>query len=382
MRRRKTLRVLRKLTLGLLASVVAIVGVYVAYVFMTYHRLPDTYEQHSSRTENTVRPGEDYQIVTWNLGFGAHSRDFSFFMDGGEEARARSRQHVYDNVVHCLGVVVDEAPDFALFQEVDRKADRSWRVDLAEVLREAMKDYQSYYAQNSNSAYLLYPLKQPYGAVKSGILTFANRDIFRSERYSLPVETDWHKLLDLDRCYSLCRVPVSNGYQLCVYNLHLSPFTEDETIAAEQLKSMLQNMKDEYDRGNYVVAGGTFNRDLLGHSDEIFGVSGDYAWARPIDLDLFPEGLRLVDSLDPEHPVPSRRSCETGYVPGQTFAATVDGFIASDNVEALSCRVIDDGFLCSDHNPVALEFALKEAAFPAPTPSPAPEIETTEEPTP
>ena len=30
-------------------------------------------------------------------------------------------------------------------------------------------------------------------------------------------------------------------------------------------------MKEEYDAGNYIVAGGDFNKDLLGNSAEIFG---------------------------------------------------------------------------------------------------------------
>ena len=39
---------------------------------------------------------------------------------------------------------------------------------------------------------------------------------------------------------------------------------------------------------------------------------------------------------------------------------TVDGFIVSDNVRVDACRVIDDGFKCSDHNPVVMTFALEE----------------------
>lgn len=363
----RTLRRIRRIALRLLLLCLAVALGYVAYLFMTYHRLPDTSEQHSNRTGNPAPADGTYTALTWNLGFGAYGRDFSFFMDGGREGRARSIQHVYDNIVHCVALAAEQRPDFVLFQEVDRRADRSWHVDEADVIRETLGDYQDYYAQNYNSPYIIYPFNGPHGAARSGIITFSNRDIYRAERVSLPVETDWHKLLDLDRCYSVCHIPTDDGRELCVFNLHLSAYTSDGSIATRQLEILLQHMLEEYRRGNYVLAGGDFNKDLLGDSGTIFGVSGEaYTWAQPIDPDLFPEGLELVDSLDADHPVPTCRNCDTGYIPGQTFVVTADGFVASDNIEVTDCRVIDDDFLCSDHNPVVIQFKLRGDLSPAP----------------
>lgn len=371
--RRRPFRKVRKLAIRLLVLLVLLVAGYIAYLFMTYHRLPDTSEQHSSRTQNTVGAGETYTVMTWNLGFGAYNRDFSFFMDGGAESRARSQQHVYDNLIHCISLVNREGADFALFQEVDRRADRSWRVDEAEVIRDVLGDYQSYYAQNYNSPYLLFPITRPHGAAKSGILTFANKDIFSSERRSLPVDTTWRKLLDLDRCYSVCRIPAQDGHALCLFNLHLSAYTADGSITTQQLEMLLNHMKSEYELGNYVIAGGDFNKDLPGNAEAVFGVSGEgLNWAQPLDTSLIPEGLQLLDSQDPDHPIPTCRNCDTGYIPGQTFVVVVDGFIVSDNIEAIECRVIDDDFQCSDHNPVVLRFRLRGDEN---------ESQTTEEPT-
>lgn len=370
--RNRRFRKLKRFLLAIPLICVGIVLAYVAYLFMTYHRLPDTSEQHSSRTGNPAIVGETYTALTWNLGFGAYNRDFSFFMDGGAESRARSIQHVYDNLVHCVDLASAQAPDFALFQEVDRRADRSWKVDEAEVIRDTLGDYQSYYAQNYNSPYIVIPVKSPHGSAKSGMLTFSDKDIFSARRVSLPVETDWHKLLDMDRCYSVCHIPTDDGRELCLYNLHLSAYTSDGAVVTRQLQMLLEDMRAEFEAGNYAIAAGDFNKDLLVDSGAVFGVSGEqYTWARPIDLSLFPEGLALVDSLDQENPVPTCRNCDTSYIPGQTFVATVDGFIVSDNVEVVDCRVIDDDFLCSDHNPVVLKFTLlaEETAETDPTQS-------------
>ena len=357
---------LRRILLRVLATIllapVAVVGGYVAWVFMNYHRLPNSAEQHSQNVNKKVTLNETYTAITWNLGFGAYSADFSFFMDGGEESRARSEDAVRENIGHAAKLIQSEKPDHIMLQEVDTRATRSWHVDEVDLLRKLFPGYQSYFARNYNSPYLLYPLKQPHGASQSGIVTFSNKDIYRGERKSLPVETGWMKVLDLDRCYSISRIPTTDGRQLCLYNLHLSAYTSDGTIATKQFEQLMKDMLAEYRRGNYCVAGGDFNKDLLGHSDRIFGVPPPEGinWNQPVDRSLIPEGLTLVESLDRKHPVPSCRNCDIGYQPGVTFVLTVDGFIVSDNVQALECHVIDDGFAVSDHNPVKLTFRLIE----------------------
>ena len=118
-------------------------------------------------------------------------------------------------------------------------------------------------------------------------------------------------------------------------------------------------MLEEYEAGNYVIAGGDFNKDLLGDSSAIFDVSNEgYTWAQPLPEGIIPEGLTLDSSLDPEAPVPSCRNADMPYTPGETFVLTTDGFIVSDNVTVTACSVIDEAFACSDHNPVRMSFIL------------------------
>ena len=355
-------RVLKALAI-LLAALIVVAGGYVAYVFIDYHRLPDNVEIARNDTDETLASDRPYSIMTWNVGFGAYSSDYGFFMDGGTESRARSKQAVYDNLGHCLSVMQAEAPDFLLIQELDTDSTRSYHVDEAALTLETLgvDGARAAFAQNYDSPYLFYPVTRPHGASRSGILTVSPVAIERASRRSLPVETGFMKLLDLDRCYSVSCLNTDDGKQLCLYNLHLSAYTSDGSIATEQLQMLTEDMRAEYERGNYCVAGGDFNKDLLGNSGEIFGVSGEaYTWAQPLEEGIIPEGLSLVSSLDPADPVPSCRNADGTYVPGQSFVLTVDGFIVSDNVEVQACRVIDDGFACSDHNPVKMTFTLKK----------------------
>lgn len=167
------------------------------------------------------------------------------------------------------------------------------------------------------------------------------------------------KLVDCDRCYSVQRIPLAEGgRELVLYNLHLSAYTSDGTIAEEQLEILFADMLSEYGKGNYAIAGGDFNKDILGNSEEVFGVSGPaYTWAQPIPAELVPEGLSIIVPFDGEDPVPSCRNADRPYGP-DNYVVTVDGFITSANVEALEARVWDTGFRWSDHNPVYLDFIL------------------------
>ena len=76
----------------LVVALLLCVSSYLVYVIVTYERIADnqalTVDGEASL--DTVAIGSEYTVVTQNLGFGAYSRDFTFFMDGGKESRARS----------------------------------------------------------------------------------------------------------------------------------------------------------------------------------------------------------------------------------------------------------------------------------------------------
>ena len=67
---------------------IAVLAAYVIYVFADYHRFEDRLvltpegEASASLETDTV-----YRAVSYNVGFGAYSADYSFFMDGGTESR-------------------------------------------------------------------------------------------------------------------------------------------------------------------------------------------------------------------------------------------------------------------------------------------------------
>ena len=349
-----------KVLVGILLAVVLLVGAYVAYVFLDYHRIGD--QELAAQGEGgatALDTAASYSILSYNIGFGAYEDDYGFFMDGGTESWAWSEERLTKNLNHIADFLKGQA-DFCLVQEVDIDSTRSYHVDEREPLCDAREGDSYVFAQNYDSPFLMYPLTQPHGASRSGLLTFSPVTITSANRVELPVETGVMKLLDLDRCYSVSRIPTNGSKELILYNLHLSAYTSDGTIATQQLKLLLADMQAEYEAGNWCVAGGDFNKDLLCDSGYYFGEADQaYSWAQPIPEGTFDNyDISLVAPLDESAPVPSCRNADSAYHEGQ-YVLTVDGFLVSKNVTVENAAVVDTGFQWSDHNPVIMTFTLR-----------------------
>ncbi len=334
---------------------------YLAYIFIAFHRIGSKeIPVVGGGTAEEMRTGEEYKIVSYNIGFGAYESDYGFFMDGGRQSWAWSEERLDANLKHIASFLKKQEADLTLVQEVDIDADRSYHFDEREYLIPSLQGEGCWdFAQNYDSPYLFYPFYQPHGASKAGLMTFSDFPITEAQRVELPIESGFTKFLDLDRCYSKSRIPV-DGRELVLYNLHLSAYTSDGTIANEQLKLLLDDMEAEYAAGNWCIAGGDFNKDLLGDSSVYFGKADkDYTWAQPIPAEIL-SGYHasLVAPLDEANPVPSCRNADGPYHEGQ-FVLTIDGFLVSDNVSVAAAEVIDTGFAYSDHNPVAMRFTLE-----------------------
>ena len=346
-----------------LAVVVAIS--YAAYVFISYSRIEDNVPVAPEGTaKNTeVKLGTEYTAVTYNIGFGAYTPEFSFFMDGGKSSWAESAESVKACVDGAASVLKEHEADFALLQEVDYDSTRSYHIDESEQIKAQFPDYSSTFAINFHSAFLMYPIMQPHGASYSGLLTMSDSQITSALRRSLPIATDIKKFIDLDRCYCVNRIPVENGMDLVIFNTHMSAYGTDGGLLDQQLNMIFDDMKAEYDKGNYVVCGGDWNHDLTGTSKEALNEKlpedvDELSWASDLPADLIPEGFSRVTDYKSGETIPSCRNADIPYSK-DCFVITVDGFIVSDNVEPTFVDVIDTGFEYSDHNPVELRFTLK-----------------------
>lgn len=284
--------------LALLGALLAVALVYVAYVMVTYERLPDnlalTVDAPLAADEAApvVSADEEFTVVTANLGFGAYNRDFDFFMDGGTGSVAESPEVVREDILGSAEAIRALSPDFVLFQEVDTDGTRSHHIDEYELLRTQFPSDWSVFCQNYDSAFLAWPLYAPHGANRAGLATFSRLPVGDPVRKSLPISESFSKLLDLDRCYSIVRVPAGDA-ELVLFNVHLSAYGADASIMAAQREKLYEDMTAERVAGNYVIAGGDYNHDMIGVSGEVYGNAAQAveSWAKPYDFDGVPGGL-------------------------------------------------------------------------------------------
>ena len=346
----------------ILLVIIIAAGSYVAYVFLSFSRIGDISLDVVSKGEGKqLKAGEEYSVLSFNTGFGAYEPDYSFFMDGGKSSWAISKERLNKNLDDISNFLIKENKDLNILQEVDFDSTRTYHVDQRDKYTDALSDYSYTFGQNYDSPFLMYPFTQPHGANKSSVMTFSKYDIEKAERIELPIETGITKVVDLDRCYTKSYIPTDKGNYLVLINFHLSAYTSDGTVATRQLELMIVDMQKEYLQGNYVIAGGDFNKDIVGDSPKYYNdidVS-EYTWAQNIDEKLFEgKNIRLIAPFDENDPVPSCRGADE-VLENEKLFINIDGFMISDNVEKEKAQTIDTGFEYSDHNPVTMDFVLE-----------------------
>ena len=372
-----------KITGIILLALVIVLAAYIIYLYASYHRIPDNQElqveEISQNTEagNELTTEKNYSALTYNIGFGAYTPDFSFFMDGGKSSWAKSKDSVKETIKGAGELVASKDPDFALVQEIDLDATRSYHVNEYSILKENIPAYNCVFAQNYDSAFLFYPFTQPHGKSKAGLALFSKYPITGSMRRSFPISTSFTKFFDLDRCYSISRVPVDNGKELVIFELNMSAYGNSDAIREGQIRMLSEDMQKEYEAGNYVICGGDFNHDLKAADTQSKASDADNntqtgsedsaepeSWAYPFPRSELPEHFSFcLDQLSEDEKNNlwnSARNADMEYVPGETYTVTLDGFIISDNVECTKYENVNTGYSYSDHDPVYMEFQLKK----------------------
>lgn len=349
------------------AAILAAAG-YVIYVAATYYRIEDNLTlEVQGKSDKKLNTGSDYSIMTYNIGFGAYVPEYSFFMDSGvmksgakvsgKYGKGLSREKVQYATDGAAGIIKEQACDFVFAQEVDVNGDRSYHINQLETIKAQFAGYESVFAQNFHSAYLFYPFNDPHGKTDAGIVTLSAYHITSAVRRAFPIATDFSKFFDLDRCFSVSRIPAGEA-ELVLVNLHMSAYDEGGVIRAQQMEMFTEFLDSEVKKGNYVIAGGDFNHDICNSVGTFATEQLKPDWVATLPTDKLPAGCRVAEA-DNKDKVPTCRSSDMPYQKGVNYTVIIDGFIISDNVEKISVENIDTQFAYSDHNPVVMKFRLK-----------------------
>lgn len=350
---KKILKVLGILLLVVLLAVAALI----LWLTVTEYKPAPVETMAVSAPEGlaAVDPGEELQVLSWNIGYGGLGAGSDFFMDGGKDVRSADKEQVLAYLDGIKASIQTLNPDVVMLQEVDVDSGRTYRIDQSAYL--ALD--ASVHAKNYACAFVPYPLP-PLGRIYSGVFTTTQGlAIDAADRISLPCPFQWPvRTANIKRCLLASYLPIEDSdKQLVMVNLHLEAYDSGEGKIA-QTKMLKDFIEGEYAKGNYVIAGGDFNQIFPGGLEAFPNTHQEFWTPGLLEADMLSDGWHFACDLS----VPSCRLLNQPYDPADTENTqyyVIDGFILSPNVELLTVEGVDLDFANSDHNPVLISVNLK-----------------------
>ena len=353
------MRFILKFILTLLLVVVIAVGGVLGWLTATeFSPAPvESVEVGRPGEGGAVPAGEVLTVLNWNVGYAGLGRNEDFFMDGGKRSKPDEPDVVYAYLDGIMKTIREQAPDLVLLQEVDADSGRTYEIDERPYLETDMDN--TAFAMNYSCPFVPVPWP-PIGKVNSGLFTMT-RDlkIESAERISLPCPFSWPlRIANLKRCLLVSHLPIEGSdKQLVLVNLHLEAYDDGEGKIA-QTNQLRDFITSEYEKGNYVIAGGDFNQVFPGSLDVYPNTHAENWEPGVLDEKLLPEGWTLAYDLS----APTCRLLNQPYDPADTAGTqyyVIDGLILSPNVKLESAETVDAGFENSDHNPVKISVTLE-----------------------
>lgn len=342
---------------SILLVVVLLLGAFVAFLSIKEFKPEPIEKVEVMNNEGRSNfSGDVVSVLTYNVGYAGLGDNADFFMDGGKQVSTADEARVKENFNEIISTLKSNQADFYFIQEVDQKSKRTYKINQVNDFVE-QTNLAGAFALNYSCPFVPYPVP-PLGLINAGLQTLSNSNIVSSERISLPCPFKWPvSTANLKRCLLVSRVPIENSdKELVMVNLHLEAYDNGEGKEA-QTKMLFSVLQEEYEKGNYVIAGGDFNQTFPGALDA-YPILNDETWTPGVlEESILPEGWSFAYDKN----VPSCRLLDKPYDVNDetTQHYIIDGFILSPNVETISVNTLDLGFHAADHNPVYLNAKLK-----------------------
>ncbi|WDV46622.1 endonuclease/exonuclease/phosphatase family protein [Clostridiaceae bacterium M8S5] len=350
-----------KIVKGILAIIcifILILGGYFLYMTVTDYKPEDIIQlKAENNTQRILSKNMEISAMIFNIGYCGLDKKQDFFMDGGTGSRAESKEKVFENLNQITTFIKNKDVDFLLLQEVDEKATRSYNINQFEHIKNVLDSYNATFCVNYKVPWVPVPITKPHGKVESGLATFSKYKVDKVTRFKLPGEEKWpRRLALLDRCFLESRVPIEDGSELILLNVHLSAYDKGGIIRRQQLGFLKEYIKNEYEKGNYIVVGGDWNHLVPGADLDIFGNKDEWPeWLQKIPDDFKSENF----SFELDKNVATHRSLDSSYEKGNNYLSIIDGYLVSKNINVLETMGEKLEFKNSDHNPVSIKFTLK-----------------------
>jgi len=284
------------------------------------------------------------KIFTWNTGYGNFKNSKTI---KSVKNKLTDKEYININYQGIKGLIFDNKYDIILLQESSSKFIKMF----SEIYK---KKYSFFFAFNLKDVVL-----SPEGLIDLGLSTITPLQMASALRLKLPGKMPFpFNLITFKRCLLETRFPYKDK-ELVIYNVHTEFFDVKEKIRTEELRFIKEKILHEFNKGNYVIAGGDWNLILPGVERDRFK-----PWTTAIFFTNFlkdfhkgwtPEGWHWAYPKD----MATMRTSERIYEKGKNYTTIFDGFILSPNIEIINVTGINLDFEYSDHQPVSIEIKLK-----------------------
>jgi len=296
-----------------------------------------------------------FNIMIWNIGYCGLNQEMDFFYDGGKGVRP-DRKTSEANLAGVIDFVKSiDSIDFYLFQEVDIKSKRSYRIDQTKALENAIDPAHNSSGINYKVFFNPVPPRAPLGKLLSGLGNFSKEQASTSTRHTFPGNYGWPMgVFMLDRCFLVDRYPLKGEKELLVINTHNSAY-DDGTLRKGQMDYLHAFLMEEYGKGNFIIVGGDWNQTPYGFEPGFSNDKFDTVQISYIEIDYLSGDWTWL--YDPA--VPTNRRLDIPYVSGVTRTTVIDYYLLSPNLEPISVEAVNLDFVHSDHQPVLASFRLR-----------------------
>ena len=334
-------------------TLAALLALILTYAHLTYFEPDEVTTLFTSEKADTMSETAVFSVMTWNIGYAGLDKDMDFFYDGGKKMRTTREQTLINLDAILAFIKSKENTDFFLLQEIDSGSRRSYYIDMTASIAQTLPGTHQAFAKNYDVRFVPVPWHSPMGKVTSGIMTAGKHTPSLVKRHRFPGSYHWpERLFSLQRCFLMNRYPLSNGKELVLINTHNSAF-DDGNLRKLQMDYLQKVLLDEFEQGNYVIAGGDFNQCPPGFEpDFYFNIFDD------VNVMYIPENYLPGWHFVYDANMPTNRRVHAPYNPATTKTTLIDFFIASPNIKPIKVEGIHLDFQHSDHNPVIARFQL------------------------
>jgi len=294
------------------------------------------------------------KMMIWDIS-GALADSSSDVFDESGEYRRKKMETVNENLQKIRKIIKSTGDfDFILLQQADSSARRSHRLNQYDSLTYDFDLFNSTYTKCHDVFFYPRPTVNPQGKINSGLITMSKFNPASVTRFAYPNRNDWPlSLFKPDYCFLLNRYTLENEKEFILINTfnNEEPDRVLDTKDFELLKTVITY---EYQRGNYVLVGGNWNRYPPDYHPEFKSHRIDTTKRETVSSNFMPEWKWAYDRS-----IPSCRRADKAYDKYKTFCYVTDFYLISPNIEIKQVKTENLEFGNSKHNPVTLTVRLK-----------------------